>query len=96
LRTSARTRATLRLLTHRNIGILTAHQEPLRLRSVQPVMHSLIAAPLHLLLATLNIGLISPLRPVGSHLLQQSLRALRPQPVEHGTRLLVLLQFRLI
>jgi len=68
LRTHAATRATLTLLTHRNIGILTAHQEPLRLRSVQPIMHRLIAATLLLLLTALNVRLIGPLGAISRNL----------------------------
>jgi hypothetical protein len=96
LRTSTRTRATLTLLTQRNIGIPTTHQEPLRLRSIQPIMHSLITTTLHLLLTTLNVRPISRLSTISRNLPQQILSALTRQPLQHRTRLIILTQARLI
>tara|TARA_R110000824_G_scaffold116589_1_gene268118 strand:- start:159 stop:407 length:249 start_codon:yes stop_codon:yes gene_type:complete len=73
LRTIDRTRATLTLLTHRNISIPTAHYKPLRLRSIQPVMHGVVTTPLHLFLTTLNIRLVSRLSAIRRNLFQQVL-----------------------
>tara|TARA_R110001606_G_scaffold15617_10_gene63919 strand:+ start:413 stop:763 length:351 start_codon:yes stop_codon:yes gene_type:complete len=96
LRTHAATRATLTLLTHRNIGIPTTHQEPLRLRSVQPVMHSRVTTPLHLLLTTLNVRLVSRLSAISRNLPQQILGAVAGQPIQHCPRLIILIKFCLI
>ena len=59
-------------------------------------MHSRITTPLHLLLTTLNIRLIGPLRAISRNLPQQILGALTTQPLQHRQSLVVLTHLRLI
>jgi hypothetical protein len=59
-------------------------------------MHSRVTTPLNLLLTALNVRLISPLRATSRNLLQQALGALGTQPLQHGPRLIVLFQLRLV
>jgi hypothetical protein len=86
----------LTLLTHRNIGVLAAHQETLRLGSVQPVVNSRVTTLLLLLSTALNIGLIGPLGAISRNLPQQVLGAFATEPLQHRQGLLVLPQPRSI
>jgi hypothetical protein len=59
-------------------------------------MHSRVTTPLNLLLTTLNVRLISPLRATSRNLLQQVLGTLGTQPLQHRQSLVVLTHLRLV